>query len=308
MAFHDLSIRNRLALWAIVGVVLVGGMLVNQLIGEHCAASQRAEADGQQLAAIEALRAADDLRSMQMEALQIRLAIAPGEVDRALYRVFGDQTAAAGHIETALSLTPRPTDQERLNMLGALVKSYGAAVHELAAAAKDYGDTVGRVKRINEIGTEINGLLETTTTALIAAARERQEEAEAQTLFVNRLNLGIGLFITAVFGSLAAFGALSISRPIRRIGDVLLELARGNKEVEIPYRDRHDEVGDNARAAQSFKETLIRIEHLEAAEKETARRAAEQRRADTQTLAGAFERTVASVVRSDAPEIGRAHV
>jgi methyl-accepting chemotaxis protein len=298
MAFYDLSIRNRLALSAGVGVLLVAGMLVNQLIGEHCAAQQRAEADARQLAAIEALRAADDLRSMQMEALQIRLAIAPGEIDRALYRVFGDQTATTDHIETALSLTDEPTDRERLNTLAGFVKSYAGAVRELAAAAKDYGDTVGKVKRIDEIGMEIDGLLAMTTIALVAAAQERKEEADANTLFVNRLNLGIGLFITAVFGGLAAFGALAISRPIHRIGEVLMALARGNKDIEIPYQSRHDEVGNNARAAQTFKEKLIRIEQLEAAEKETARHATEQRRADMKTLAGAFERTVASVVRS----------
>ena len=66
----------------------------------------------------------------------------------------------------------------------------------------------------------------------------------------------------------------------------------------MPYTNRGDEVGDNARAAQTFKEKLVRIEQLEQAEKEAARRAAEQRRADMHALAEAFESTVASVVRS----------
>jgi methyl-accepting chemotaxis protein len=79
---------------------------------------------------------------------------------------------------------------------------------------------------------------------------------------------------------------------------VLLELAHGNKAIEVPYTGRRDEVGDNARAAQTFKEKLIRIEQLELAEKETAQKVAEQRRADMHSLAAAFESTVASVVRS----------
>ena len=79
---------------------------------------------------------------------------------------------------------------------------------------------------------------------------------------------------------------------------MLLELAHGNKDIEVPYTRRSDEVGDNARAAQTFKEKLIRIEQLETAEKETAQRVAEQRRADMHALAGTFEATVASVVRS----------
>jgi methyl-accepting chemotaxis protein len=79
---------------------------------------------------------------------------------------------------------------------------------------------------------------------------------------------------------------------------VLRELARGNKDIDVPYIERADEVGDNARAAQTFKEKLIRIEQLEVAEKETARRVSEERRADIHKIAGAFENTVASVVRS----------
>jgi methyl-accepting chemotaxis protein len=77
-----------------------------------------------------------------------------------------------------------------------------------------------------------------------------------------------------------------------------MELAGGNKDVEVPYIGRRDEVGGNARAAQTFKEKLIRIEQLETAEKETARRTAEQRQADMRALASAFETTVANVVRS----------
>ena len=76
------------------------------------------------------------------------------------------------------------------------------------------------------------------------------------------------------------------------------QLAHGNKDVFVPYTRRADEVGDNARAAQAFKEMLIRIEHLEHSEKETAKRMGEQRHAAVLDVASAFEMTVASVVRS----------
>ena len=75
------------------------------------------------------------------------------------------------------------------------------------------------------------------------------------------------LVILVLIGS-AVFSVLSIARPIRRIGGVLLELANGNKAVEIPYTERGDEVGDNARAAHTFKENLIRIEQMEAEQKD----------------------------------------
>ena len=298
MAAFDFSIRTRLAVWAGVAVVLVTAMLIEQQYSDHSVGLQRDAADSRQLAAFEALRAADNLRSMQIETREMRLAIAPSEVDRALNRLQAANAAAAGHIEAALAITHEPADQERLNKLAALVKNYATVAGELAGAAKDYGDTVEKVARTGKIGQQINTLLDATTTALVIAADERKAQASAQTTRASRIDLGIGLFVIVVLAGVAMFGALAISRPIHHIGDVLLQLAAGNKNVAVPYLGRGDEVGANARAAQTFKEKLVRIDQLEAAERENARRAAEQRKADMHALAGAFETTVASVVRS----------
>jgi methyl-accepting chemotaxis protein len=298
MAAFDFSIRTRLAVWAGVGVVLVAAMLIEQQYGDHSAGRQRQAAESRQLAAFEALRAADNVRIMQIETREIRLAIAPSEVDGALNRLKTADAAAEAHIEAALAVTHEPADRERLDKLAALVRNYAGVVTELAAAAKEYGDTVGKVARSGALGEQINALLDATTDALILAADERKAQASAETARVSRIDLGIGVFVIAVLAGVAVFGALAISRPIHRIGTVLLQLAAGNKDVTVPYLERRDEVGANARAAQTFKEKLIRIEQLEAAERESARRTAEQRKADMHALAGAFETTVASVVRS----------
>jgi len=298
MAAHDFSIRTRLTIWAGVGVLLVASMLAEQQLGDRTAARERAAADNKQLAAVAALRAADDVRNMQVEIREIRLSVAPREFDEALSRLQIDATGAAGHIEAARIFVDAPEDKERLAKLAELAKSYVALAGELAAAAKDYGDTVKKVKRTVETGHEMDALIAETTASLLTAAEEGKAQALAETLRVNRTDLGMGLFVIAVLAGVAIFGAVAISGPIRRIGEVLFELAGGNRNVTVPYTDRGDEVGDTARAAQTFKEKLLRIEQLEAAEKETARRSAEQRQAEMQALAGAFEATVASVVRS----------
>ena len=84
MGGFNFSIRTRLALWAGLGVLLVAGMLAEQQYGDHLAGLQRVAADGRQRAAVEALRAADELRCMQIAMREARLAIAPDEVDRAM--------------------------------------------------------------------------------------------------------------------------------------------------------------------------------------------------------------------------------
>ena len=298
MARFDFPIRTKLAIWAGLGVLLVAGMLAEQQIGDRFAARERAAANAKQLAAVEALRAAKDLANMRIETREIRLAIAPSEVDRALERLRAAAESATKHIAIAAHLSDDAADKAGLDKIASLAKDYAGVATELAAAARDYGDTVEKIQRAAKTGGEMGSQIETSTAALIAAAETRNAQAGEERLWVGRIDLGMGLFVIAVLAGVAAFGAVTIGRPIRRIGEVLLALAHGNKDIEVPYTHRSDEVGDNARAAQTFKEKLIRIEQLETAEKETAQRVAEQRRADMHALAGTFEATVASVVRS----------
>jgi methyl-accepting chemotaxis protein len=292
------NIRTKLALWSAIGVMLVAGMLVEQQFGDRSAARQRDDANSEQLAAVEALRGASSLAEMRIEMREIRLAIAPSEVDYAIDRLQREAVAAAKHIDTAINLIDDPASKKQLKDLAGLAKDYSGVVVELAAAAKEYGDTVEKVQRAKEIGNEMSGLVARSTAALIAEAEVRDARASAERARIGRIDLSIGIFIIAVLAGVAVFGAFAISRPIRRIGEVLRQLANGNKTIAVPYTTRRDEVGENARAAQTFKEKLLRIEQLEQAEKETACRAAEQRRTDMQTLADAFETTVAAVVRS----------
>jgi hypothetical protein len=130
MALFDFSIRAKLAASATLGIILVAGMLLNQQFGQNCAAQQRAEADSRQLAAVEALRASYHTRSMQIEAREIRLAIAPSEVDRAMSRLEGDRAAAAAHIAAAIAAASDPADKTRLEKLAGLIKSYAATAGE----------------------------------------------------------------------------------------------------------------------------------------------------------------------------------
>ena len=61
--------------------------------------------------------------------------------------------------------------------------------------------------------------------------------------------------LTIVFGVIA--GALigrAITRPLREITQTLSRLAGGDRDAQVPGRDRTDEIGEMARAAQVFKE------------------------------------------------------
>ncbi len=176
MAGFDFSIRTKLTIWAALGILLVAGMLAEQQIGDRSAARERDAANSKQLAAVEALRAANDLARMRLEMREMRLAIAPSDVDHALQRLHDAAASAKQHIESAVGLSDDPVDKAGLEKLAALSGEYVGVSEEFAAAAKDYGDTVQKVQRAVELGNEMNDQLERST----GAAADRDAKANAE--------------------------------------------------------------------------------------------------------------------------------
>ena len=129
-------------------------------------------------------------------------------------------------------------------------------------------------------------------------ALSRRDELLANLTWVGNVAIIVGMLVVLMLIGSALFSVLSIARPIRRIGEVLLELANGNKAVEIPYTERGDEVGDNARAARTFKDNLIRIEQMEAEQKDLQATATAQRKAEMIRLADAFQAAVGGIVNT----------
>jgi methyl-accepting chemotaxis protein len=256
MAAYDFSIRAKLAIFTGVGVLLVAGMLAEQQFGDHWAALERSAAGDKELTAVEALRAADDLGTLQIQARELRLSIAASAQDEALARAHAAAASATRHIETALAASDEAADKDRLEKLAQLVKSYVAAVDGLAAAAKDYGDTDTHVQRTNALGKDMNALIQSATAALLDAARERKLEANAETLRVNRIDLLMGLAVIVVLIGSAALSVVSIARPLRALVAPLEEVAAGNFAVAMPGVGRRDEVGLIAAAAAAVVERV----------------------------------------------------
>lgn len=68
-------------------------------------------------------------------------------------------------------------------------------------------------------------------------------------------------FLAGILGIVFALMiAISIARPVKNITQTLSKLARG-EDAPIPGRNRGDEVGEMAQAAEEFKNVLQRLEH-----------------------------------------------
>jgi methyl-accepting chemotaxis protein len=112
------------------------------------------------------------------------------------------------------------------------------------------------------------------------------------------VNLVTGALVILVLFGVAILSSIMIGRPIRRIAEVQMLLADGRNDVQIPYQERRDEVGDAARAANIFRNNLLRMQELEGEKNRTAEDAAHARKEQMHGLANEFEQVVGAIVKA----------
>lgn len=241
---------------------------------------------------IEAELRAADAALASVRAANWRFASTGEAAQRAIVTADADKLVAA--LQDARSLASEKDVQAGIDELLAIATSF-------KAASLDYfkADEAGRrifnekvVSSDEQIRKRLGEGVKIATDML--ALRQGQLAGDMER--VSNVAILVGALVVLVLIGSAAFSWLTIARPIRRAGEVLLELANGNKSIEIPYTDRGDEVGDNARAARTFKDNLIRIEQMELDQKNQEKIAAQQRKAAMIQLADAFQTAVGGIV------------
>jgi methyl-accepting chemotaxis protein len=109
------------------------------------------------------------------------------------------------------------------------------------------------------------------------------------------------LLIAAVVAIIAGVASMAVARPMSRalrgMVDAMIELAEGNFEVVLPGLGRDDEIGEVARAVESFKAKAVERGKLDADREEaTSRAAAATRKVELGKLAVAFGAAVGGVL------------
>ncbi|MDQ2084756.1 methyl-accepting chemotaxis protein [Xanthobacteraceae bacterium Astr-EGSB] len=224
-------------------------------------------------------------------------------------------------VEAFASAQDLASDEELIRRIGtfqSIIPNFKAVVDETAALARKQADII-RDRMVPDVENATNAFAELADKAGQASARSNMD-ARSERVGARKIVLIVGLAVVVILIGATAFSALVIGRPIRRIGEVLMRLADGDKNVEIPYTTRGDEVGDNARAAKAFRDNIDRMEVLEAErrdaearaladrqaaeEREAAQRqaaevqASVERKAAVHALAGEFEAAVGNIVSS----------
>lgn len=183
--------------------------------------------------------------------------------------------------------------------------------------------TRGR-ERVREIGVA-SAQATNSAKALTAELGSRAEErSSAGTSTIDMLIvLMVGLFAALVLVSLMAhrYFTRSVGATLRKIAREMTRLAKGQTDVEIPGKDRTDEIGDMARAMEVFVRAGSRLEQLSTErvkkaqvdlEEQTraqlrAKEAQIDRERTLREIAEQFERTIGDVTSSVASASSQLH-
>jgi methyl-accepting chemotaxis protein len=96
----------------------------------------------------------------------------------------------------------------------------------------------------------------------------------------------------------ALFLGRGLVRPLDKICGAMDGLASGDLAVDVPYRDRRNEIGRIARSLGVFKDALVGAERLREEQSGAEQRQLLQRKADMDRLANDFENAVGEIVNT----------
>ena len=117
----------------------------------------------------------------------------------------------------------------------------------------------------------------------------------------NTRNLAIGAaaILALVALGLVWFGAGFISGPIQKMTAIMRELAQGKYDLDVPYQQGKDEIGNMARAVEVFRENGLKISQMTEAEAARIVADEQQRRAMMTDLQAAFGEVVDAAIAGD---------
>jgi methyl-accepting chemotaxis protein len=311
MASFKFRIGTKLGIVSAISILLVGGMLVNQTLGNQSIVASNNLLILNYLNKGNAQSAQTAIARAQIAALEIAAAPSVARIDDLLQVLRTKVSEADKEIDAAHDRAKQQFTKDAYREARKSADDYLTSAIELAEAQRRVVGADGAAKAEAEAmkarilkehtspaAAEVNTRIDKGVDIANEYSARRKNEVLAELNYITSFALVVGIVVMLTLIGSATFSVLSIARPIRRIGDVLLELAHGNKAVEIPYVRRADEIGDNARAAQTFKENLIRIEQMEAAQKDAEAAAAAARKTAMLKLADEFQAAIGGIVNT----------
>lgn len=109
----------------------------------------------------------------------------------------------------------------------------------------------------------------------------------------------VGSLIAVLFSAFVpVFATRSLFMPQKKLIDTMNSLAQGNSDVNVPYADRKDEVGEIAKALLVFARNAKEKAILELSQQQQKKRAEEEKKQAIKALADSFQSQVQGIIHA----------
>jgi len=171
-------------------------------------------------------------------------------------------------------------------------KNLNSVAERISAVDKLSTEEMARTS--NDIAKKIETLNENINAEVSDMQIENKAYAERTIAFTNSVSM-LAQISGIILATLIAF---SIVRPAKKLTEVMMILGNGDISVDIAGVTRKDEFGDMARSVEVFKSNMIKNREMEAEQKNTEARMAQERKKAMIDLADNFESSVKSVIQT----------
>lgn len=115
---------------------------------------------------------------------------------------------------------------------------------------------------------------------------------------IQKLSIICSLGILLIIALISMWYSRRLTRPINDMVHTMKVLADGNNQVSVPSLERHDEIGDMAKAVQVFKENALEMERMEVEQEKAKTRTEQEKKAAMNKLADDFDSRTSTVIMS----------
>ena len=263
------------------------------------------------------------LKDVQLQVGQVRLQtwqfLASGDES-----ILANSTPLYTEIEQAYDGIARqitdPRDREAFAAVHAKATSLLQATKNVTRlklnAATTQAELVAAQKEMEAVAANYISQNETVQANFLDHAVANGHAAVDQISLANQIANIVGVAVTLVAMGSAWLISGSVAAPIRKMTDLMSQLAKGDQTVSVPYLSKSDEIGAMALAVQTFKENALEIQELQKRQKleeeklqaeraraqeaqaASAAQAAAERKQEMHRLADQFEASVLAVVEA----------
>ena len=146
--------------------------------------------------------------------------------------------------------------------------------------------------------SDLNEMLETFADLSRAEMAKHFTSTEKETKHVEFLNIAMFVCSLLILIPLLFFSTRSILRPLRQLTAAMQVLAQGATTIDIPARERNDEIGAMALTVEVFRSNTEKMHALEQEREQAQQRAAEERQNLMNDLAGRFDEKMRGLIEA----------